>query len=68
MKLEDAKAGMTVYLDGGFTCAKAGPCTVHATNSGALYFCCDQGEHLLEGQMDEETGELVGINDVAFKS
>ena len=74
MKLSDLKVGDIIIADDGFTCMKAGPHTVHATDDGDLFVWCKGPEdevgnfpyapthHLLEGQEDEPGGELVGLS------
>lgn len=62
MKLSDIKEGQVINLDAGFTCAKKGPVVVEKDDKGRLYFPCDQGHHLLDGQVDHDNnGELIGI-------
>jgi hypothetical protein len=61
MKLADLKIGDTVHTDDGFTCMTEGPHTVQGDDSG-LFLKCNDGNHYLEGQEDDETGELVGIS------
>lgn len=60
MKLADIKAGVRVELDDRFTCMKEGVHTV-AEDKNGLFIQCSEGHHYLEGQEDDETGELVGI-------
>lgn len=61
MKLTDLKIGDAVYTDDGFTCMKEGRHSVQG-DAGGLFLKCDEGKHYLEGQEDDETGELVGIS------
>lgn len=61
MKLTDLKIGDTVHTDDGFTCMKEGPHVVRGDESG-LFLKCDDGHHYLEGQEDDESGELVGVS------
>lgn len=61
MKLSDLKAGDIVYTDDGFTCMKEGQHVVQGDADG-LFLKCADGQHYLEGQEDDETGELVGIS------
>lgn len=60
MKLVDVKVGDTLIADGGFTCLCAGPHEVKESATG-LFIKCADGRHYLEGQEDEETGELIGL-------
>lgn len=60
MKLSDIKAGDTIIIDGGFTCAPAGPVQVY-NHMGDLCFACSSGHHNLDGQ-ENENGELIGIS------
>lgn len=57
-KLSELKAGDSIELDNGFTCAKSGVTTVQEDNLG-LYFTCSDGRHTLAGQVEDET--LIGI-------
>lgn len=62
MQLSDLKIGDVVYTDDCFTCLKQGiPHTVYGGADG-LFIRCDDGKHFLEGQEDDETGELIGIS------
>lgn len=60
MKLEDLKAGDTITLDAGFTCALPRSVIVEK-DMGGKFFKCDDGKHYLDGQEDE-TGHLVGVS------
>jgi hypothetical protein len=61
MKLSELKAGDVLIADDGFTCLRAGPHTVEASENG-LFIKCDVGRHFLTAQEDRETGELVGFS------
>ena len=50
----------TVYLDKGFTCVDCGPTVLYERN-GNLCFACREGDHNLEGQIDDEEGFVVGV-------
>lgn len=52
LKLSEAKDGMIVELDDGFTCRKAGKAMLYSKD-GELYFFCDDGTHLISGQADD---------------
>ena len=60
MKLSDLTVGDTVVTDCGFTCMSAGPKIVQQDDRGSFYVACDEGEHHLDGQEDEN-GELIGV-------
>lgn len=62
MFLSELKAGDTIETDDGFTCLPEGSHAVEKDEGGDLYIKCKDGKHLLEGQEDDETGELVGIS------
>ena len=51
--------GMTVVLDGGFTCADAGETTVHQDEHG-FYVECRDGHHYLDGQIEDGV-HLIGV-------
>jgi hypothetical protein len=59
LKLSEARAGQSIELDGGFTCAASGP-TVLAADDRGLYFLCHDEEaggadqhHYIAGQADD---------------
>lgn len=53
LKLAEAKQGMIVELDSGFTCRNAGKAMLYANETGGLYFLCDEGTHHVKGQADD---------------
>lgn len=57
--LNELKAGDTITIDNGFTCAMAGDHTVLMDDNGPS-FRCDCGLHYLDGQVGDD-GHLVGI-------
>lgn len=61
-RLAEVKPGDVLIADGDFTCVPAGPVTVKGTRppQGALYFDCDDGKHMLDGQLND-VGCLVGL-------
>ena len=66
MKLNEIKAGDKLIADAGFTCMKDGQVgVVVRTEGGALAVPCDAGHHLLDGQVDDKTGELIGLAKVS---
>ena len=52
LKIADAKAGLEVELDDGFTCREAGKVTLHTAEGGLLWFPCNCGKHILLAQSD----------------
>ncbi len=60
MKLSDIKAGDIVVTDSRFTCMTSGKHIVYKNGDG-FYLLCSHGRHYLDGQIDDETQELVGI-------
>lgn len=58
-KLSELKAGDSIELDGGFTCATAGRTKVQE-DDGGLYFACGDGHHYLSGQADDGV-HCVGV-------
>lgn len=59
----EAKPGVTVRTDGGFTCMKAGEEHVIETTDDGLFIRCRRGQHYLAGQL--EGGEYVGLTKIA---
>jgi flavorubredoxin len=59
VKLSNLKGGETVELDHRFTCHSPGKVTVLLDDDG-LYFTCDEGQHYLEGQCDDDD-HCVGV-------
>jgi hypothetical protein len=63
LKLEVARPGMMVTVDGGFTCMTRGAQKeIKADKEGLLYIDCAEGRHYLAGQRDDH-GRLIGIFD-----
>jgi len=61
MKLDDLSRGDILIADGGFTCLNEGDlCRVHRDADG-LYVRCAEGRHYLDGQVDDDDGDLVGF-------
>lgn len=52
LKLSEARDGMFVWLDDGFTCHVPGRVQIHDLGDGP-YFECDCGQHKLDGQCDD---------------
>ncbi len=46
LKLSEAKAGMEIEIDGGFTCSDAGVALLHEDENG-LFFYCENGHHYI---------------------
>ncbi len=64
MKLSEAKAGVMVKADGGFTCIPEGAVrTIKIDEDGFPYIYCDHGVHWLGGQVDRN-GDLIGFTRV----
>lgn len=59
-KLSELKAGDTIELDDGFTCAEAGEAKV-VQRDGGLCFRCGEGWHYLTGQLADDDNTLIGI-------
>ena len=60
----EVKEGDTVRLDGGFTCIREGETRIVKRGAGGLYFECSEGNHYLDGQLDDGT-EYIGVTLVA---
>lgn len=58
-KLSELKEGDTVFVDEDFICMGTGKKTVYK-DEGGLFIYCDEGEHYLDGQLNEDD-ELVGV-------
>ena len=62
LTFEEARAGRSVTLDGDFTCARKGQRKLLRKSPSGLWFRCDCGTHLLDGQEDFDGGRFyVGI-------
>ncbi len=61
MKLSEVKAGDVIVADGGFTCIRDKAVLTVKKDIGGLFVLCDQGTHMLDGQLDE-SGNLVGFS------
>lgn len=64
MKLSNINEGDTVLVDSGFTCMKSGPKLVLKNETGDLYIACEDGHHLIDGQIGTD-GNLIGISSEA---
>lgn len=63
LKLADAREGMAVVVDGGFTCMDEGEEKIIARDvEGNLCIDCREGGHALVGQLQDD-GSLIGIFD-----
>jgi hypothetical protein len=60
--IDEVKPGDFLITDGGFTCLPEGSVReVEADARGNLFIRCAEGEHGLEGQVDNEQGRLIGL-------
>jgi hypothetical protein len=60
MKRDQAKPGVSVVADDGFTCIKGGTVLViEQDEEGELFVPCAQGRHYLDGQLNDD--EFVGL-------
>lgn len=66
MKLTDLKEGDLVEVTG-FRCMDEHSMKEVKVYEGHLYVDCYDGKHYLEGQIDDDTGELIGITKVKVK-
>lgn len=57
----DVKEGDILIADGGFTCMKAGPKEVMKDEKGELYVKCRAGRHYLDGQLDSDNSQIIGM-------
>lgn len=60
LKLSNAKEGMKVQLDSGFSCASEGEVILFMINE-ELCFACANGNHAIEGQADDDGIYCMGI-------
>ena len=62
MKLNEVKEGDKLVADSGFICIREGQVSeVFHTPEGCLAIPCDGGHHLLDGQIDDEGGSMIGL-------
>jgi hypothetical protein len=60
--IRNLRAGSCLCADGGFTCIKEGAILeVQAEADESLFVPCDDGKHFLDGQIDDDGGEVVGF-------
>lgn len=64
IKLQDVKPGDRLVPDAGFSCLRKGEAYAvrSAEDAKGLFINCADGRHYLDGQTNEETGELVGLS------
>ena len=70
-KIDDLKAGDRLVADDGFTCIRPGcVCEVRydgdeayrdKSRESGLYVMCKDGRHYLAGQVEDETGAVIGF-------
>jgi hypothetical protein len=62
LTFDQAKAGRSVSFDGDFDCVRKGDRRRLRKSPSGLYFRCDCGTHLLDGQEDFDGGRFyVGV-------
>jgi hypothetical protein len=62
LTFKQARAGIKVELDGDFTCARKGSKKLLRKSPNGLWFRCDCGSHLLDGQEEYNGGKCyVGL-------
>lgn len=62
LTFDQAKAGRSVTFDSDFTCVRKGYRRQLRNSPNGLYFKCDCGTHLLDGQEDFDGGRFyVGV-------
>lgn len=60
-QLSEIEEGDKLFTDSGFTCIGDGcEVLIKKTAGGDLFFDCDEGTHLLDGQ-EGDSGECVGL-------
>lgn len=59
LKLAEARQGMWVNLDKGFTCRTPGAVLLRC-DKGGMFFLCDHGQHYIKGQADDNI-HCIGI-------
>lgn len=66
VKLHEVKDGDTLIADGGFTCIPPGPVVIKydpdRPGEAGLFFYCSEGQHFLDGQVDDASNILVGLS------
>ena len=60
LNIEQAKEGMKVWTDFGFTCVRIEEVELF-DNFEKAYFLCDDGRHMIDGQCDDSTGCCIGL-------
>lgn len=66
LTFDQAQAGVVVTFDGDFTCVARGVRQELRKSPDGLYFRCNCGSHLLDGQEDFDGGRFyVGVYPVA---
>ena len=60
-KLSELKEGDKLIADGDFTCLRsAGSVKIKKDHAG-FYFECSEGQHYLDGQLDDDGEHLIGL-------
>jgi len=60
-RLEDLQPGSVIIADNSFTCMRPGPKVVQINSCGDLFVYCDEGEHILDGQLTGSPPYLFGF-------
>lgn len=60
-KLSELKPNDSIRVDSGFTCMCANSLRTVHENAHGLYVRCNEGEHYLIGQTDQDENTLIGI-------
>ena len=67
LKKSEAKPGMAIECDSGFSCLPAFSIRLLQSDNGDLFFRCNHGRHYLDGQLADGVdgeAEYVGIWEV----
>lgn len=60
-KVDQLKAGSWVVVDGDFTCLKPWSTVQVYQDAAGLYIPCHDGNHYLDGQLDDANKHYVGV-------
>lgn len=59
--VEDVKRGTILIADDGFTCLTNGQECEVMRDAWGLFVHCRDGEHYLDGQLDDDAGDYIGF-------